>query len=311
MPIAPSDLVTQWSTQFETLFLTEYNQNITIEMAILNQILAQEDLPDFQGNTLQMDWLGAAPQMRQWVDEKRAQGLNKQKWAVSVANYEASVDVDLNGFKDARNNPYGRRIQEMAQNAARMPYNLISDLIKNGAATKCYDGKNFFATNHSEGSSGSQSNLLTGSGGDTIDHITTDFYAAKNALRTMRDDKGEVMTSQDFRPLIWLPANPALEQLFAQLKAATLIANTSNVLAGSFDYVVDPRLTDANDWHMFRTDGVMKPFIWVNRETPHYTDNFDSKSDDVFKRRKGMASVEGRFAASYMMWQKALKVANA
>ena len=62
------------------------------------------------------------------------------------------------------NNPYEQRIREMAQNAARLTYNLISDLIKGGAAAKCYDSQFFFDTDHSEGDSGTQSNKLTGTG---------------------------------------------------------------------------------------------------------------------------------------------------
>ena len=36
------------------------------------------------------------------------------------------------------------RIREMAQNAARLRYNLLSDLIQNGSSRNCYDGQAFF-----------------------------------------------------------------------------------------------------------------------------------------------------------------------
>ena len=74
----------------------------------------------------------------------------------------------------------------------------------------------------------------------------------------------------------------------------------------------DLRLTDANDWYMFRVDTPTKPFIVVNREEPHYADNFTTgMSDDVFMRKTGTASVEARIAATYGLWQKAVKVGNA
>jgi phage major head subunit gpT-like protein len=309
MAVVPSDRVTPWSTVFETLFLQEYNQTIAVEQARLSALIMEIPLGDQMGNKVQLDWLGAAPQMREWVDEKRAIGLGNYAWSVVVKRYEASFDVDLDALRDARFNPYEARLREMSSNAARLRYTLLSDLIVGGAATACYDGQFFFDTDHSEGDSGVQSNKLVGTGTSQAS-VESDFYSAKSALMGFRDDKNAPLAPNDFRPLVWIPNNPTLEQRFRTLQGAATIAQTSNVLAGAFDLVVDPRLTDANDWFMFRSDGVMRPFIVVNREEASYADNFASQSEDVFKRRKGMASVEARLAATYGMWQRAVMVAN-
>jgi len=309
MAVVPSDLVTQWSTEFETLFLAQFNQSVAVERARLEPLIMEIPLGDHMGNTVQLDWLGAAPQMREWVDEKQALGIGEHNWSVRVKRYEASMDVDLDAFRDARFNPYQPRLLEMAQNASRIRYNLISDLVVGGAATKCYDGQNFFDTSHSEGDSGVQSNKLTGTG-TTAAALKADYYSAYTALCGFKDDKGVPMAPSEFRPLIWAPNSAALIQQFEDLRGAPLISNSTNILANRFDLVIDPRLTDANDWYMFRTDGAMRPFIVVNREEPHYRDNFASMADDVFKRRKGMASVEARLAATYGLWQKAVQVVN-
>ena len=147
-------------------------------------------------------------------------------------------------------------------------------------------------------------------GGTTAAALKTDYYSAYTALVGFKDDKGMPLAPSEFRPLIWAPNSAALIQQFEDLRGAPLISNSTNILANRFDLVIDPRLTDANDWYMFRTDGAMRPFIVVNREEPHYRDNFASMADDVFKRRKGMASVEARLAATYGLWQKAVQVVN-
>src|SRR4051812_42680173 len=102
--MVPSDLAQQWSTNFETLFLTEYSQQVAVEEARMAPLILEIPLGDNMGTTVQLDWLGAAPQMRQWTDEKRAQGLGKQSWSATVNRYEASIDVDLDAFHDARFN---------------------------------------------------------------------------------------------------------------------------------------------------------------------------------------------------------------
>lgn len=310
MAVVPSDLPVQWSVEFETLFLAEFNQTVNLERARLDPLVMEIPLGDQMGNKVTLDWLGAAPQMRRWKDEKRPGSLSNYTWDVSVLDYEASLAVNMNAMKDARFNPYEARIREMAQNAARLRYNLLSDLIRNGAAARCYDGQYFFDTDHSEGDSGTQSNQLTGTGTSAA-QITADYYSAYTALCGFKDDKGECMQATDFRPVVWIPNNAALVQVFEGLQASLLLSNSTNVLANRFDLVKDPRLTDANDWYMFRVDTPTKPFVVVNREDPHYADNFTSAlSDDVFMRKTGTASVEARMAATYGLWQKAVQITN-
>jgi phage major head subunit gpT-like protein len=309
MAVVPGDLATQWSTLFETLFLQEFNTTLAVERARLDALVMEIPLGDHMGNQVQLDWLGAAPQMQAWVDEKKAAGLGKFSWAITVNRYQASMEVDLDAFRDARFNMYEYRLREMAQNGARLRYQLVSDLIAAGASALCYDGQFFYDTDHSEGDSGAQSNKLTGSG-NTQSNIEADFYAAKSALMGFRDDKGLPLAAGDFRPLVWIPNNAALEQRFRTLQGATTISNTTNVLAGGFDLVVDPRLTDTADWYMFRTDGMMRAFIVVNREAPNYADNFAAPVGDPFERRIGKASVMARMAATYGLWQKAVMINN-
>jgi len=311
MAIVPSDLAVQWSTDFETLFLAEFNRTVAVERARLDPLAMEIPLGDHQGHRVSIDWLGAAPQMRRWKDERRPGALSHYSWEVEVLDYEASIRVDMNALRDARFNPYEARIREMAQNAGRLRYNLLSDLIRNGGARPCYDGQFFFDTDHAEGDSGVQSNRLTGTGTSAA-QVKADYYSAYAALCGFKDDKGEPLQPADFRPLVWIPNSPTLAERFEELQAALQLSNSTNVLANRFDLIRDPRLTDANDWFMFRVDTPTKPFIVVTREEPRYADNFGSEAgDDVFLRKTGTAGVEARMAATYGLWQKAVAVVNA
>jgi phage major head subunit gpT-like protein len=308
--IVPSDLATGWSTRFDTLFQMQFNQSVAVIDTQMNPLIMPMELGDFQGNKITLDWLGASPQMRPWTDEKRAIGLGKYSIDVVVSRYEATVEIDLDALRDGRGNIYEPRIREIAQNGSRLPYNLVSDLIARGKTGTCYDGQNYFDTDHSEGDSGTQSNKLTGSG-TSSSQLEADYYAAKSALMGYKDDKGVPLHPYDFRPLVWIPNNKTLVQGFQKLRGQELTGNgESNVLRNQFDLVIDPRLTDQDDWAMVRPDTVMKAFLRVNREPVHYVDNFGTGHPDVWGRRVGQAGAEGRMAMAYGMWQTAVLTTN-
>ena len=318
MAITTSDLLAGLSTRYEVLFRDEYNQTLAVDRAKVEPLLMRMDQPDFQGNKISLNWLGAAPQMREWVDERRAVGLNDFTYEVTIGRYEATIEIDLDALRDGRQDIYTPRIREMSQNAARLEYNLISDLIAAGESTLCYDGQYFFDTDHSEGDSGTQSNEITGGGATTLALIRTDYYKAYSALMGFKDDKGVQLQPTEFRPIVWIPNDPTMIELFEQLRDGNLVPTGStatggntNILRQKFELCVDPRLTDANDWYMFRTDGVMKPFVIVTRENAAYEDNFGSVVPDVFDRRVGKAGVSARLVAAPAMWQRAVKVKNA
>lgn len=308
--IAPTDLAAKISTNYEVLFRAAYNDAIAVKKAQFSGLVMELDLPDFQGNKFNLNWLGASPQIQRWVAEKRAQELNKFEWDITVVDWEATVRINLNALKDARWNIYEPRIKGMARNAARHEYNLISELLRGAETGLCYDGQYFFDTDHVDGASGSQSNEITGAGTSQA-NIETDYYKACAKLQGFLDDKGQVMNPDNFRPIVWIPNDPTLKQRFQTLKLAGLISQTSNILVNDFDLVVDPQLTDATDWYMMRDDSELKPFIHVSREGFHYEDNFGSGSEAVWSSRVGEASCVGRDAMTYGMWQSAVIVKNA
>jgi len=309
-----SDLAQAVSTQFEAWFQDSYNPTVAVVEQRFAGLIQPLTLENFQGNRINLNWLGAAPQLREWTDEKRAIGLGKYEWDIVVRRWEATQAIDLDFLADNRWNLYEPRLREMALNATRHRYNLLSDLIRLGLTALCYDGQNFFDTDHSEGDSGTQSNELTGTG-TSLAQVRTDYFTAKAALMQYKDDKGEPIWAGDFRPLIWSPANATLMERFEELRGANVTSSNStggntNILQNAFDVVYDPKQTDATDWVMFNPEGPMKPFVSVNREAMHYEDNFGTGHPDVWSRREGQASVVGRDNMTYGMWQKAARVVN-
>src|SRR5690348_2407977 len=98
MAVVLSDLLAGLSTNYEVIFREEYNRTVAVERAKLEGLLMRMNLPDYQGKTISLNWLGAAPQMRAWVDERRAIGLNDFTYDVEVARYEATIEIDLDAL---------------------------------------------------------------------------------------------------------------------------------------------------------------------------------------------------------------------
>src|SRR5438270_13011786 len=112
--ITRGDLAAAVSTRFEVAFLASYNQSVAVTNEKFGMCVMDLDIPANTGNTVDLTWLGAAPQLRVWADEKRAIGLNKNEWSVTISRFEATMEFDLDALNDARWNLYVPRIAEMS-----------------------------------------------------------------------------------------------------------------------------------------------------------------------------------------------------
>ena len=302
------DVSSDWSiaaafTEYDVAFWDSYNSFMGLD---LSRLFMDQALGDNQGDRIDTNWLGAAPQMREWEDEKRPKAFNNHNHMVIAKDFEATVEIDRNAFKDGKWRQYEARIREMADNARRHRWKLVSELITDNG--ECYDGQAFFSATHSEGASGVQSNLVTGTG-TSYDQISADYFSVRGRMRKLKDDQGEFWG--DITPDFVL-APPELEEKFAKLRDATLVSGgDSNVLKGRFDYEIDPRLSDTNDWYAFHTTRPTRPFIWLEREEPHPVNLIDPQASvEAFMRKRLFYSVEARRRAAYGLWQYAMKVTN-
>ena len=138
----------------------------------------------------------------------------------------------------------------------------------------CYDGKNFYATDHVEGDSGNQDNLLTGSG-VTVGALRSDLAKARAKLGTYKDDQGHPVNHAIYlmpgmqSPLL-VVCHPDLYDTFLTLRRAMTISDTSNVIYGTFGLMQDQYLTDTNDWYLDHSGHDILPFLMQDRQPARY-----------------------------------------
>jgi len=255
--------------------------------------------------------LGQTPRMREWGTGRLAKGLRSEKYTVENYEYECTLEIDRKELEDAQISALGLRIQELAAHAATHPDWLLAQLLINGATAGylSYDGVTFFNDTHESGASGEQDNKLTY---DATDHtaVTTDEFklACAQAIQQMmgfKDDTGDTMRIGPTGMNVIVPASlywVALEAL-----NATMIAQTSNILAGAARVIPLPDLTDGAVFYLLKTDVPVRPLIFQNRMPVEFQALLDS-SPDWFTKNKGYAGCRGRYRLTYGYWQYAIRM---
>ena len=99
-------------------------------------------------------WLGAMPAMREWLGERIVHGLSVEGFRLRNLDFEATVSISRNDVEDDRYGIYAPIIQQMGMDAADQPDKLVLSLLKNGFTSLCYDGQNFFDSDHPVGGAG-------------------------------------------------------------------------------------------------------------------------------------------------------------
>lgn len=310
MPVVTSDLLTALTTAFSALWADQFlafSQGERVMPSIAMEVPSTTDTESY-------NWLGTVPKMRQWVAERQLSGLTSHNYSIQNINYESGLEIDRNTIEDDKIGIIRPRIVQLAQEAARYPDELVSNKLVSGLTDLCYDGQFFFDTDHVDVGAEfitAQSNKLTGTG-TTNAQIATDYGVARAAMRNFKDGQG--------RPMNITPTHvmcpPALETQFLQLLNSSYYASTSvaaateNVWKGSAKLMVNPLLSDANDWYLLALDQPVKPLIFQTRRAPEFAALDSPTSEPVFRRRMFQYGVDARFGVGYGLWQMAVVTTN-
>ena len=245
-------------------------------------------------------WLSKFPKMRAWVGDKNVKALEAFKYSIANKDWEATIEVDRNDIEDDQLGIYAPQAHMAGFSAKQLPDEIVSDLVNGSFAAICFDGQFFFDIDHPvQGVSVSNkgTKVLSAASSAAAD---ASFGAARLAMRKFKDDEG--------RPLNIMPnvllVPPALETVAFKLKNSEFLAvNDSNPYRGTFEVVVDARLTSDTAWFLLDTSQAVKPFVYQERKAPVFVEQIDPQSDDVFSRKKFKFGAEARAAGGYGFWQ--------
>lgn len=255
-------------------------------------------------------WLGSTPRMREWGTGRVARGVRTESYSVENLKYEATVEVDRDEIADDQTGQIRVRVAELAARAATHKDFLLSQLLSQGesAGFHSYDDVPFFHNAHVSGASGAQDNKLESEAVDPNNPTTEEFKsalkAAIGALLAFKDDQGDPMSISASGLVCVVPTPLYLTALEAV--NATMVNSTNNVLQGAARIIAFPWLSTPTKWYLLKTDGVIRPFIFQDREPVEFT-ALTEESDEGFRREKFLYGVRARYRLAYGYWQYAVR----
>lgn len=159
-------------------------------------------------------WLGQWPGFREWVGDRVFKDMAAHSYTVTNKSWESSVGVKRTDIEDDNYGVYNPMFAEMGRATKCHPDELVFGLLKAGETTLCYDGQNFFDTDHpvypnvdGTGVAALVSNVQAGAGAawylmDVSRAIKPLIYQERKApvfTAMTRDDDEKVFLSNEYR----------------------------------------------------------------------------------------------------------------
>lgn len=271
-------------------------------------------------------FLGAIPMFRQWIGGRQANSFRGDGITIVNTQYENTIELRKTDLRRDKTGQIRARVEEFSNAGDTHWASLTTAAIVAGATTVCYDGQYFFDTDHSTGSSGSQSNkidadistypaVLHGSvTAPSVEEMQWAILAAITQIASLKDDRGEPMNEDANAFTVMVPMGLAMVA-----KAAVALLNTGpmpsnmnpNLFAGlTVKVEVNVRLTVAgwtDKFVVFRTDAPIKALI---RQTEQ---EFELKmkaegSEYEFDNDAWQIGLDGWRGVGYGYWQRACMV---
>lgn len=215
-------------------------------------------------------WLGALPQMKEWIGERQLAGLAKHGFEIENKKWANGIKVLADEIEDDEIGQVHPRIASLADEAARHQVKLVVALASAGFTGTAFDGKTFYATDHAFGS-----NKLT----DALS--STAYGSARVLMHNIKDENGRKLGLRATHLLY----PPALEATAKEILEAEYIATATgvetNIWAGTVKGVMLDLDTDT-EWHLVDLSKPLKPFISQQRRAVRFRARDQVNDSNVF-----------------------------
>jgi len=253
--------------------------------------------------------LGNMPGIREWLGDRQFKELRAANFSIVNKHWESSLLIKKTDIADDRMGMYGPLMEQLGVEAAYHPDELFFTTLVNGASEACFDGQNFFDTDHAWGDSGTQDNDLTGAAATgtapTAAEFRSAFHTCRTAMLKFKNDQGKFLnrpiTSGMSSLMVIVP--PEMELAAYEGLTANILSNNSNIVIDVPRIVVSPHLTDAATFYLFNTASPLKPFVFQAR-TP-LSRGMNGLTDLETKDVKFMT--EARYNLGYLAWWSAIR----
>lgn len=112
-------------------------------------------------------WLGDMPRIREWIGDRVLNEIANHNYTIVNKTYEGTIRVNVDDLSDGSIGQYSILAKGIGQAAADFPEEQVYTVLQQGFTELCYDGQNFFDTDHPvmvDGEEESFSNMQDGEG---------------------------------------------------------------------------------------------------------------------------------------------------
>ncbi|BBV67842.1 phage head protein [Klebsiella sp. STW0522-44] len=104
-------------------------------------------------------WLADLPSIKEWVNERQFATLDKHGYTITNKTWENSIRVQRENIEDDQIGQYSVIAQSFGKQVAEFPDTLSFAALVAGFSTLCFDGQNYFDTDHPM-ANGTYSNIV-------------------------------------------------------------------------------------------------------------------------------------------------------
>jgi phage major head subunit gpT-like protein len=304
------NIIGLFQSRYEELF----NMNWARELSLYN--------PSSDRDTETYGIFGGFPKMRQWIGARQAQATAQASYNIRNLRYESTLSVPQVMLDRDKT---GLLTSYVGNYAAGCVANHWEDLLialinANGL---CYDGQNYFDTDHALASETTMKNDITATEVPALDVTTTTNLTATEwspvlmglvgHMMTYTDDKGRYVNQSARKFAVAVSTVPLWTGLNTALTQTVQTGTVDNPLNGlraagyTFTPLFLPGLTSSTTKvRMFRLDGELKPFILQQEQDIEY-EMLGRGSDYFFENHAIKLGVNASRGAGYGLWEHALQ----
>ena len=268
-------------------------------------------------------WLGSVPGLAEVKGELPTEEIPEYELTIRNKTYQAGLEFKREDLERDKTGQISTvRTKDFGAQCANHDVELISDLITAGTGHTlgyAYDGKNFFAANHSSHKSGTQKNLLTYSDVPALDVTVRETPTSTEAVKAIlgiiawmlgiKSDQGKPMNS-NARAFMVMTSPTLWQYLVPATVNATINSGDTNTIASlradGFDItcVANPLLTYTYEFDVYRLDAPLKPFA-IQEEVPLEINVLGESSEFFHQNKKLLVSAYTRKNVGYARWEYA------
>jgi phage major head subunit gpT-like protein len=294
--LTPNEVQRLLKSGLNTAFMKSYDSVQTYYQNFVTQVPSTKSSEEY-------GWLGDSPELREWNGERLPKALREFGFVLKNKKYESSIRVDQDAIDDDQYGQIVFRVSGMGDGAKRSYDKQFVAVVEAGRTTNCYDGQFFFDTDHSEGSSGTQSNLFTSSAlsATTAKTIIT-------AMEQYKTDEGRFSGVRVTDIMVPSTLEWTAKEIFDPTAVAVSTDPAKAVLRGRVKVNVNPYLNGSAGanapYYFMDLSGYIKPFIFQIRKPIKFdqvtTDNPDTQA---FMTDANLYGVKARHAFGYGDWR--------